>query len=297
MIDNYGNLAPRARFTYNALALFTAAMWGLTFVSTKVLISNGLSPLWIFILRFIIAYLFIISIAHKRRWADSLKDELWMVLLGMTGGSVYFIFENTALKHTFASNVSLIICSTPVLTLLLCSFIFRQKIKATAIVGALMALIGVAIIILNGSMNFGLSPLGDMLTFIAALLWAIYCVLIEKMSTRYSNLFITRKVFFYGFATALIFSLFEPLPSIPPIEAFPVILINLAFLGIIASFACYLFWNKAVDILGPERTANYIYFQPIITITASATILQEPITVWLLLGTAIIITGVYLSSK
>lgn len=297
MPDSVENISRGDRLKYNALAFFTAAMWGLTFVSTKVLIINGLSPLWIFILRFIIAYVFILAISHKELWAKSLKDELWMVALGMTGGSVYFICENTALQYTFASNVSLIICATPVLTLFLCAIFFRLKIKATAIIGAVMALCGVTMIILNGSLNFGLSPLGDMLTLMAALLWAVYCIIVKKMNGLYSNLFITRKVFFYGFATALLFSIFEPLPQIPSAEAMPVIILNLAFLGIIASFACYIFWNKAVDIIGPEQTANYIYFQPIITLTASAIILQEPITGWLLLGTAIIITGVYLSSK
>ncbi|MDE6716164.1 MAG: DMT family transporter, partial [Muribaculaceae bacterium] len=220
------NISRGNRLKYNALAFFTAAMWGLTFVSTKVLILNGLSPLWIFILRFIIAYLFILAIAHKELWAKSLKDELWMVVLGMTGGSVYFICENTALTYTFASNVSLIICATPVLTLFLCGLFFHQKIRFTAIIGAVMALCGVTMIILNGSLNFGLSPIGDLLTLLAALLWAIYCILVKKMNGRYSNLFITRKVFFYGFATALLFSIFEPLPTMPAAESIPAIILN-----------------------------------------------------------------------
>lgn len=97
------------RLIYNLLAIFTVVVWGSTFVSTKVLINNGLTPTWIFMTRFVIAYLCILTISHRRLWSDSLKDELYMVAMGLTGGSIYFIAENTALQLTYASNVSLII--------------------------------------------------------------------------------------------------------------------------------------------------------------------------------------------
>ncbi|MDE6342235.1 MAG: DMT family transporter [Muribaculaceae bacterium] len=285
------------KLLFNILALITVTIWGSTFVATKMLILNGLTPTWIFILRFLIAYLCVLIIYHKTLWSDSLRDELYLLAGGISGGSLYFIAENTALEYTFASNVSLIICTTPILTLFLSAIIYRHKITYKSIAGSLLALSGVAIVILNGSLNFGIKPVGDMLTLLAALCWAVYCLLLKKLNIRYPNLFITRKIFFYGFVTALPVAMLQPIPHLPSQEALPAVVGNLAFLSLFASFICYIIWNNTVKALGPEKSANYIYFNPIITIIVSSAILSEPVTPWLLAGTVIIISGVYLCSK
>lgn len=220
-----------------------------------------------------------------------------MIAAGVTGGSLYFIAENTALEYTFASNVSLIICTTPVMTLFLCAAIFKQKIRLRSVAGSILALFGVSIVILNGSLNFGINPIGDVLTLLAALCWAIYCLILKRLNNSYPNLFITRKVFFYGFATALPIAACQPLPALPAPDNFLTVGSNIAFLSIFASFICYIIWNNTVKALGPDKSANYIYFNPIVTILVSSIILHEPITPWLLAGTIIIISGVALCSK
>ena len=60
---------------YHFLAVLTVAIWGATFVSTKILINTGLSPNEIFLYRFLIAYAGIWIISHKRLFADNWKDE------------------------------------------------------------------------------------------------------------------------------------------------------------------------------------------------------------------------------
>ncbi|MDE6264688.1 MAG: DMT family transporter [Paramuribaculum sp.] len=284
------------RILYNLLVILTISVWGVTFVSTKILLFHGMTPLWIFIIRFAIAYLCTLMLCHGKLWADSAKDELCLIASGLTGGSLYFIAENSALKLTFASNVSLIICATPVLTLFLCSIFYKQRIRFRELAGSFIAICGVSIVILNGSLNFGINPAGDILVLIAALCWAVYCLLLKHLNIRYSNLFITRKVFFYGFVSSLLWSVFEPLPQ-PDSGAIASIVFNLLFLSIVASFLCFIIWNKAVQVLGPEKTANYIYFTPVITIISSSLILGEPVTLWLLAGGCIIIAGVYLTTK
>ncbi|MDE7147338.1 MAG: DMT family transporter [Duncaniella sp.] len=289
--------AGRPALVSNILVLLTVAMWGLTFVSTKVLITHGLTPTWIFISRFAMAYLCILALSHKKLWSDTRKDELYMAAMGLTGGSLYFISENTALQLTYASNVSLIICAAPVLTMILGAVLYKDRIRIKAVVGSLIALCGVSAVILNGSMNLGLNPAGDLLTLFAALLWAAYCLLLKRMTSRYPNLFVTRKIFFYGCASALLVSVFEPLPRLPEAGSLMPVVLNLLFLGIVASFLCYIIWNREVKILGPEKAANYIYFIPLVTIVASSLILGEPITLWMIAGGLAIVGGVYLTAK
>ena len=104
---------------YHLIAILTVAIWGLTFISTKVLINHGLTPQEIFFYRFLIAYLGIWVISPKRLFTNNWKDELWLVAGGIFGGSLYFFTENTALGITQASNVSFIICTAPLLTTIL----------------------------------------------------------------------------------------------------------------------------------------------------------------------------------
>ena len=112
------------RFLSHLLALAVVAVWGVTFVSTKTLISAGMHPAAIFIIRFVLAYagIWVLTLTEKkpvRLWSDSRKDEWIFVFLGITGGSLYFLTENTALAHTQATNVAFLVCTAPLFTALL----------------------------------------------------------------------------------------------------------------------------------------------------------------------------------
>lgn len=76
-------------------ALLVTIVWGTTFISSKVLLNNGLMPDEIFFMRFLLAYICLALISHKRLWADNLKDELTLCGLGVMGGSLYFLLETS----------------------------------------------------------------------------------------------------------------------------------------------------------------------------------------------------------
>ncbi len=297
-IHSIGGIKARHRkLLYVLLALMTVGVWGITFISTKTLIVSGLTPVVIFIIRFVIAYLCILTFSHKILFANTVKDEMLLLCAALTGGSIYFIAENSALGITFASNVSLIICTSPIFTMILGSAIYHDKISVSAWIGSFISLAGVAVVILNGSLNFGINPLGDILTVIAAISWATYCLILKRLNKHYDNLFITRKVFGYGTLTAIAYLIAtNNFGHIDFQWTFPVIG-NLLFLGVIASFLCYLMWNASVKMLGPEMASNFIYMVPLITIISSYIILDEPISIWTILGACAIIGGIILVTK
>lgn len=283
---------------YHLIAILTVAVWGLTFISTKLLIEQGISPQEIFLLRFLIAYVGIWFISPRRLFAKSWKDELWLLLAGVTGGSFYFLTENTALDITLANNVSFIVCTAPLLTTILSLLIYKkEKASVRLIAGSLLSLAGVAMVVYNGSFVLKLSPLGDFLTFLAALSWAFYSLVIRKLSGRYQTTFITRKVFFYGLLTILPVFLFRPLSLDTATLLHPVVLCNLFFLGVLASLVCFAVWNVVLDKLGTLRASNYIYLNPLFTLAGSALFLDEPLTLMALLGAALILGGVYWAGR
>lgn len=104
---------------YHLTAVMVVVVWGMTFISTKVLIVHGLSAQEIFLFRFLLAYAAVCPISFHRFFARNLKDELYLVGGGVLGGSLFFFLQNIALGLTQASNVSFIICMAPLLTAVL----------------------------------------------------------------------------------------------------------------------------------------------------------------------------------
>ena len=109
------------------MAIAVVVVWGLTYISTKVLIQQGLHPHEIFFYRFLVAYAGIWLIAPRRLLANSLEGRRLVALAGFFGGSLYFYTENTALGLTQASNVAFLLCTAPLLT----PFSRRHFIKKT----------------------------------------------------------------------------------------------------------------------------------------------------------------------
>ena len=283
---------------YHLIGILTVGIWGVTFISTKILIQAGLSPQEIFLLRFLIAYLGIWFIAPHRLLSNTWRDEAWMMAAGITGGSFYFLTENTALGITLATNVSFIVCTAPLLTTLLALALNRREPTGRYLfIGSLIALLGVALVVYNGSFVLQLNPLGDFLTLLAAFSWAFYSLIIRRLSGRYPSLFITRKVFFYGVLTIL--PAFWVHPWQFPLSGFlqPEVLMNLFFLSVLASLICFAVWNVVMNHLGTLRASNYIYQNPVFTMIGSALVLGEPITWVGLTGAALILGGVYWAGK
>ena len=283
---------------YHLIVLLIVVVWGATFVSTKVLLFYGLSPGDIFVYRFLLAYAGIWFFGRKQLLANNLRDEFLFMLLGVLGGSLYFIAENTALKITQASNVSLLVCTAPIFTTIFSRLLLKnERLNRYLWQGSLLALAGVALVAFNGRYLLQINPLGDILSLVAALSWALYTILLKRLENRYSTLFITRKVFFYGILTILPVFLRTPFNMEAAILTQPAVWGNLLFLGIVASLLCYFLWNLVVKHLGAVRTTNYVYLIPLVTLLTSSIILDETITLLALAGALLILAGVALAQK
>lgn len=285
---------------FHILAVVTVSIWGTTFVSTKVLLHHGLTPDVIFTLRFVLAYgLLWLARPKMGMWCRGVKDELRMVGLGITGGSLYFLTENAALTYAPAANVSLLVCTTPLLTVLLMRVAYRQseRLSRFLIGGSLLALGGVALVVLNGHFALDLNPRGDLLALSASLLWALYTLLLRSVEGRYRNLLITRKVFGYGLLTILPYLLWHRPELSLGLFREPAVWGNLLFLGVVASLICYATWNAVVKNLGASFSSNYLYLNPLAATLAAALVLDEHLTPTAALGACMILVGIAIARK
>ena len=290
------------RLVYHLVALIVVTVWGSTFVFTKLLLIAGLTAAQIFVLRFVIAYLLLLAWSLTREnfrlFSSSWRDELLMAGLGVAGGSLYFLTENSAMIYTTTTNTSLIVCLCPLFAAFLIALFYRsQRLHGIQILGSVMAAIGVVVVVLNGHFVLHLSPLGDALAFAACICWALYSLLMIPASQRYDTVFITRKVFVYGLLSMIPYFLIWP--EVPPLSVVlrPDVLANLLFLGCVASMLCFLTWNWVMRKLGAVVVTNYVYFNPVTTVLFAWLILSERITVYFIIGTLLILVGMYLCNR
>lgn len=285
----------RAALLLHLGALATVSIWGVSFVSTKVLLDHGLNSVEIYILRFILAYICLCAFCHRKLWSNSLRHEFLFMAVGLCGGSLYFIAENVALEYTLVTNVSLITTLSPLITTMLVGLLYKSERPSRGfILGSLIAVAGVGCVIFNSSFVLEVNPLGDMLALLAALCFAVYSILLRKLNAEYSVDFITRKTFFYGLVTAVPFVFIESGTFDLAGLLVPEVLGNLLFLGLVASVLAFVMWAESVRHLGAVKASNYLYFQPVITFIASVMFLGEPLMLMGVLGCALIIGGLWL---
>lgn len=277
-------------------AVICVIMWGASFVSTKVLLNNGMQPVEIYIYRFTLAYFLILSLKRTRWLSDNWRDEGLLALCGILSGSIYFLAENFALRYTLVTNVSLLTSTSPLITALIIGMWYRSERPGTGmIIGSVVAFLGVACVIFNSSFNLQINPLGDILSLAAAFSWALYSIILKKLNAVYDAWFISRKTFFYGVLTALPFISVEP-PKYAPWELFSVtdVWVNIVFLGLGASLLGYLLWAITVKKVGAVKANNYIYLQPIVTLIISAILLHEHVSIVGYIGCGMILIGLWL---
>ncbi|MCM1512358.1 MAG: DMT family transporter [Oxalobacter formigenes] len=287
---------PEERCAGHLAALFTIFIWGTTFISTKILLIC-FQPVEILFIRFIMGYLVLLAIYPRRLEKISRKQELTFVAAGFCGICLYYLLENIALTYTRASNVGVIMSAAPFITAILAHFFMKpeEKLHISFFIGFVVAMSGIMLISFNGA-PLSLNPVGDILAFLAAFVWACYSLLTRKIgSFGVPVILATRRTFFYGILfmmPALFLSDFQL-----DISRFAntANLLNMLYLGIGASAICFVTWNHAVKILGVVKTSIYIYMTPVITVITSLLFLNETVNVFSMTGTMLAVIGLFLS--
>ena len=279
-------------------AFITILIWSYASISSKILL-DSFGPVELFFYRMLIAYAALIIIKPGFIKYKNMKEELVYMAAGITGVTLFFILQNTALKYSFASNVGVLLTISPFLTALLSWFVFREeKLRSKFFIGFGITLAGVLLISYNGNQVLKLNPIGDMMAIIAAFSWAVYSVLMKKVgSYKHNTILSTRKIFFYGLVfliPVLVYTDFH----FSAAKFYDIgIMANMLFLALGASALTYVLWNDALGILGPVKTSMYLYLTPILTMVFSASVIKERMTIMSIAGAALILGGIYFSER
>ena len=279
------------------IALATICVWGSTFIFSKTLL-DVFTPVQIMLLRFFVAYA-VLWCMYPKTEKTTARDNLGIFFMSLFADTVYFLCENNALRYTLASNVSILVASAPIWTAVLAHFFIKgNKLRKNTVYGSLIALVGVALVVFNGTVVLKFNPFGDMLSMAAAICWALYSVMITRYIHRFSSFFLMRRMTFFAILTTLPLAFFMGELNMPLYEfADPHKLFCIAFLGIFGSGISYVTWNIATRRLGIVKVNTYIYVNPFVTLVTGALFLHEPITLMSVIGALLIICGVIIGVR
>ena len=272
----------------------TVIFWGVSFVATKVVV-DAIDPVIAAFIRFNIAWVVMFVFIRKFN-KYSKKDLFYLFVASFFGVTAYFLFENSGLMYTTATNASLIISATPLVYLLVSDILKKKLSGRIRYVGTAVAFGGVAILVMNGSFFLKLNPLGDLLMFGAVVSWVIYTIAEEKLH-HLDNKIVSRDINFLGalFFIPFLFFSEHKLTVWGKGEIGFQTVTGLIYLGVFCSALGYIFWNKAIRDCGAKTTTNGIYFIPVVTVIADAVILGNIPNVYALGGAALVLTGTYIS--
>ncbi|MBR5117374.1 MAG: DMT family transporter [Muribaculaceae bacterium] len=282
---------------YHVIAIMVILAWGVSFPFNKILLNNGITPTEIFVYRSLIAYIGLLLISRLKISFWGWRDETLAVLCGLTGGAMYFVLQNVALKLTLLSDVVIVIAINPLLTTILAAiFLKEERFSWKILLSSMVAFLGVAVVTLRDGLVWGDGLLGNVLAFLAALSWSIYSVLLKRVQGRHSTLSITRKVMIYGFLCAFPLMFLEPMTPISTLLR-PDLLSIMLFLALICSMAAFFVWNLVIKKIGAIKSSNYLYLDPIISIVMGVIMLGETVGMVAVVGCALVLIGVIMVEK
>jgi drug/metabolite transporter (DMT)-like permease len=286
-------------FTLKYLLIILAVVfWGSSFIATKVALKE-LSPETIISLRLIIAavFLFITAILLKKDFSINLKSHSFIFILALIA-VFHLMIQVTGLKYTTASNTGWIIGTAPIFMVILAAIFFREKIGMLKIGGIIIAMFGLLLLIGKGNItNVDLiKNKGDLLVFASAFTWGVYSMVNKKISLSYSPMMTILYLFIMMAVIIIPFNL-----NTASVNSVVHLSLNgwisILFLGLFCSGIAYVIWAYSLRDLESAKVGAFLYFEPLVTVFAAWVLLNESITVLMIISGMIITLGVVLVNK
>ena len=290
--------SPRAFTTGVARAhlslLAVVVVWAGSFSVIKVLLDEGVAAGDIAIVRYAIAAPGFAFILWRARGLPGLtrRDALRVAAAGLLVVVGYHLFLNVGTKYTTSGIAALVVALAPGMTLLLASAVGLDRIRMRQILGLGAAFAGVAIVVAFGTgQDLALeSAKGPLIVLGAPLAFALYNVILKPLLGRHDLLALTAATSLVGIIGVLPLVRGSTVDAVA--EASGKELALLAYLGVLATLLGYIGWNAGLRGLGPTRAVAYAYGISPLAVLMGAVFLDEPVTVWLTLGAALVVGGI-----
>ncbi len=281
--------------------VLTAAFWGGTFIAGRV-VAADVGPFPAALLRFTAASVLLMILTRRLEGRFPPLDFRRLgaiMLLGLTGVLAYNAFFFSGLKYVEAGRAAVIVAMNPVSIAVFSALLLRERMSAAKAAGIAISVAGAIVVVSKGHMA-GVSGLGlgrgELYVFGCVLSWTAYAMIGREMMRRLSPLATVAYSSVAGTLMLLTPALAEGIVAeLPGYGALS--WICLAYLGVFGTVVGFTWFYEGVNTIGTVRASQFINFVPIFAVLLSFAILGEPLTLSLLVGAALVITGVSLTNS
>lgn len=285
---------------YARLAL-VPVIWGGTFVAGR-LLALEVAPSVGALLRFIVASAALLAaclVVERRLPLPTRRQFVATLGLGATGVLAYNLLFLAALALLPASRSSLIVALNPAITIAAAALIFGERLSPRRWLGVAIALLGVWIVVTRGdlgSLFAGAVGPGELLMFAAVCAWAAYTLIGRGMAAGLSPLAASTWATLNG--TVMLAIVAAPqLGDVDWAAISPLAALCVLYLGLFGTAVAFVWYLRAVQVLGPARTVIFNNLVPVFGATFGVLLLGEPLTASMLAGGAVAVAGVMLVTR
>ena len=295
----------RAISPFNAfLMLCLITFWGSSFVVVKEVLKEGLTPVSIATFRFLVAgALFLVALFLNRgrqpryRLLVEKKDVKTLVLLALSGVTLFFMVQYTGISMAGASIASILVCLlAPVLITVFSAWLFRERLKRRQVAGIVGAVLGTFTIVAGdvfSSQGNSAFLQGSLLLLLTPLMWTGYSLLGKKMMEKYDPFLVVAYVSILGGLLLVPFSLAENsfhLITAVSLQGWLFIL----FLAFTCSLLGYYIWFYVMKQVKAAVASSFLFGEPLVTALFATTFIGEQITFSVVAGGLLVFVGVVL---
>ena len=276
--------------------LGAASIWGGMYVVSKVVLEI-IPPFTLVSLRLLLGILTLAIVLSLQGIPKiSQREILQVVGVGFVGYGVSLSLQFLGTKLSTAANGSLVTSATPAFVLLFAWMLLKERITTRRLVALFLATAGVIAVIdpRSAQLNQGLF-LGNLLLFGAAVTWALYSVLVRKMTQSLDVLSFSLIAFFGGLPVTLPAGAWE-LTTLEVGEISLGVVAGVLFLGVISTALAMILWNTAFTVLDASTASLTFFAQPLVGTFLGWLFLGERITLLFVLGGLLIGLGLVLAS-
>jgi drug/metabolite transporter (DMT)-like permease len=221
------------------------------------------------------------------------------LVLGLTGiwGSTQLAY--VAIHYTTASNAVILQAATPVMVAVAARLWLGERMSAVGWGGVTLSALGVLLVVTDGrlaAVRPGELRAGDVINLVALAGWSAYTVYGKRVLATYPPALVTTAAYVLGtgliIPTAAAAAPFYPAPRLSSGPAWAAIV----YQGILGAVA-HVWWYRAVQVVGPSRSATFMNLQPIVGLLLAATLLGERVSPWQLAGGVLVLGGVALATR
>lgn len=292
-----------------ALLLVPPLLWAGNAIVGR-LVHELIPPLTLNFLRWVLAFVLLLPIAHQvlRRTSPLWPHWKRYALLGLLGVGCYNSLQYLALQTSTPINVTLVASSAPVFMMAMGAVFFKQVVRKRQIFGAVLSIVGVLLVLCRGDWHALTNVhlvLGDVFVLIATVCWAWYSWLLsrtqEPVQVRANWAFFLMAQIVFGLAwsgafTAAEWAGFTGLLNAHVSWTWPLVA-ALIYVAVGPAVLAYRFWGLGVQRVGPNIASFFANLTPVFAATLSVIALGELPQLYHLTAFALIIGGIVVSSR